>query len=105
MNNQANHTPGPWKATPPDDAETACYWTITAGSEGHNSEKEICVLHCGPATTEGNAKLIAAAPGFLRVLEEIEQKHIMMNARINRPESDSRTLKLVRSVLEPYRNS
>ena len=74
----SKHTPGPWKATRSNPAEGFDVWWITA--ELPNGEKEICSVPGGPATSEWNARLIAAAPPMLDALKAYRAAEKAQNA-------------------------
>jgi hypothetical protein len=63
MNNQAAHTPGPWKVMPGTSAPRICVdgdkgWPIVVVISGHNDK-----------AIKANERLIAAAPELLTTIE------------------------------------
>ena len=61
------HTPGPWAAYPPEFTDGKC-WTV-------QTDSGMTVRVCGGDTPEngGNARLIAAAPELLALLNRMVQ--------------------------------
>lgn len=57
-----SHTPGPWRASPPDDVDI--YWEID-DCYGHAA-----TVYGDGETGRSNASLVAAAPDMLAILED-----------------------------------
>jgi hypothetical protein len=63
------HTPGPWGEV--SDEFGKCKRSI-AYPDGDDRDHDLCVVQCGdPDELEANARLIAAAPEMLAVLQDM----------------------------------
>jgi hypothetical protein len=78
------HTPGPWQATP--NIEYGSYgptWTIRFDKQKVVAGISGAGLHCGREQAEANARLIAAAPDLLDLLETAIARVELANAEGN----------------------
>lgn len=63
----AQHTPGPWQVEPGHmQTATLQYWQVTDGQDAI-----CCNQFCYAGGSEANARLIAAAPTMLALLQEL----------------------------------
>lgn len=103
---QTKHTPGPWKWTAEDSSVLALYGP--RGDEDHVLWSEICPAcqksggRC-TAPNDANARLIAAAPDLLAMLEEIikdDERVISDLFKIGRFMPEPPLLKRARTVVD-----
>ena len=62
-------TPGPWRYVRENGSPTTVQHMIAGTKPGYLAE----VMDCGSGDVEANAKLIAAAPDLLAVVQELEE--------------------------------
>jgi hypothetical protein len=65
----SKHTPGPWRYCKENGSPTTGQHMIAGGKPGYLAE----VRDCGSGCVEANARLIAAAPDLLAVLQELQE--------------------------------
>lgn len=93
------HTPGPWyalgQAVNVDREGMAGLACIAKAHQRRGTD----LVPITKAEAEANARLIASAPELLAALSEIEAHHVEQNRAKGRPESRSRTLRVVRAAI------
>ena len=65
----SKHTPGPWRVDRQNPSPTTGEWMISGSKPGYLAE----VRDCGSGDVKSNARLIAAAPEMLEVLQLCRQ--------------------------------
>jgi hypothetical protein len=74
------HTPGPWYVREQDDVSEGNGYVWAVKAEAHGSY----IQNPGHANTEANARLMAAAPSLLTLLEEILRDYVGESSEIGK---------------------
>jgi hypothetical protein len=72
---EKQHTPGPWTAQPFTGKNNAYAWEVIGALGLVPQVCRLALVDQGPAVVEANARLIAAAPAMLAVLEAVAKEY------------------------------